>query len=480
MSRPDAARLPQPGMRLSVRRRLAGIALVVLGAPAGTAALLAAGEPLTLGAVLLLYLLLVVVAAAVGGLEAALLAAVAGFLLANWFFAEPAHTFAVAHPDALVELATFLVVAGVVSFVVHLAARERARAVRSQFESRLLARMSAEPVGEHSLVQVLTDVQRLLEMSAVALVGDSGGRHVIEQVGEVGAEPPVLILPAGEGLLLQAWGPEPFGADRRLLASLAGAAASAYGAGELAAQAARASELATADRVRAGLLAAVGHDLRTPLAAIKAAVSSLRADDVEWPAEEEAELLASIEDGADRLSALVANLLDMSRLQAGSMPVHVLPVGVDEVVAGALLHLPEAAVVLDLRDDLPLVLADPGLLERVVANLVDNALRYAPVGDPVQVRAEAGEQVVRIQVTDHGPGVPAEQWSRMFVPFQRLDDRSSGARLGLGLAIAEGFTEAMGGALRPGPTPGGGLTMTVELPCAPVVAAPPPVTPVPA
>jgi K+-sensing histidine kinase KdpD len=460
-------------MRLSARRRLTGLAIVVIGAPAGTALLAIVGRSLALGAVLLLYLLLVVVAAAVGGLESALLAAVAGFLLANWFFAEPAHTFTVAHPDALIELATFLVVAGVVSFTVHLSARAEARAARSQFESRLLARMSAEPVGEHSLVQVLTDVQRLLGMTTVALATADGRRELIERVGEPAEGPPTLVLAAGDGLQLQTWGPQLFGADQRLLTSLAGAAARAHRGAELAAQAARAQDLAIADRVRAGLLAAVGHDLRTPLAAIKAAVTSLRAQDVQWTAEEEAELLASIEDGTDRLGDLVANLLALSRLQAGSMPVHVQAVGVDEVVAGALLHVPEDVVHLDLRDDLPLVLADPGLLERVVANLVDNALRYTPAGAAVQVRAGVGDGVVRLRVTDHGPGVPAEQWPRMFVPFQRLDDRSAGARLGLGLAIAEGFTEAMGGTVRPSPTPGGGLTMTVELRCAPTPAPTP-------
>ncbi|WP_235929665.1 sensor histidine kinase, partial [Cellulomonas citrea] len=217
---------------------------------------------------------------------------------------------------------------------------------------------------------------------------------------------------------------------------------------------------ATADKVRTGLLAAVGHDLRSPLAAIKAAVSSLRADDVQWEPDEQAELLAAIEDGADRLSALVANLLDLSRLQAGSMPVLVQTVGVDEVVARALLHQPDVDVVL--RDDLPLVLADPGLLERVVANLVDNARRYTTSGR-VQVAAAAGPTAVRLTVTDHGPGVPPQEWERMFVPFQRLDDRSTTTGLGLGLAIAAGFTEAMGATLTPSTTPGGGLTMTVEL-----------------
>ncbi|MCG2799171.1 MAG: DUF4118 domain-containing protein [Cellulomonas sp.] len=458
MGAADAGGLPRAGLRLSRGRRLAGLAVVVLGAPTLTAVLV--GRGLALGAVLLLYLLVVVAAAAVGGIEPALLGAVVSFGLANWFFAEPAYTFTVASRDSLVELTAFLLVAAVVAVWVQVAAREQTRAARSAYESRLIARMSAEPVAEQTVAGVLTQVRELLAMNAVALVPTGHPDRPIETVGDPGDGPPVLVLHADDDTELLAWGPEPFGADRRLLTSLAGAAARAHGAALLSAQAARATELATADKVRTGLLAAVGHDLRSPLAAIKAAVSSLRADDVQWEPAEQAELLASIEDGADRLSALVANLLDLSRLQAGSMPVLIQVVGVDEVVALALLHRSDVDV--ELRDDLPLVLADPGLLERVVANLVDNARRYASA-DQVQVSATAGPDAVRLAVTDHGPGVPPDQWKRMFVPFQRLDDRSTTTGLGLGLAIAVGFAEAMGATLTPSTTPGGGLTMTVEL-----------------
>jgi len=142
------------------------------------------------------------------------------------------------------------------------------------------------------------------------------------------------------------------------------------------------------------------------------------------------------------------------------------PVAVDEVVARALLHVRADRTVLDVPDDLPLVLADPGLLERVVANLVDNALRYAPRDVPVRLVADVRGDGLALAVVDRGPGVPEGDWPRLFVPFQRLDDRTSGAELGLGLAIAQGFTEAMGGRLTPSRTAGGGLTMTLTLPLA--------------
>jgi two-component system, OmpR family, sensor histidine kinase KdpD len=245
---------------------------------------------------------------------------------------------------------------------------------------------------------------------------------------------------------------------------------------QLADQAARTRELAAEDRARAALLAAVGHDLRTPLASVKVAVSSLRQQDVVWDTEAQAGLLATIEESADRLSSLVTNLLDVTRLRADSVTARMMPVALDEVVARALLNEHHPTVRVDVADDLPLVLADPGLLERVVANLVENAVRFSPEQVAVDVRAEltsVDEQgadtpaaAVLLHVVDHGPGVPPEHRDQLFVPFRRLDDRGPGSHVGLGLAIVRGFAEAMGGTIRPSTTPGGGLTMTVTLPVA--------------
>jgi two-component system, OmpR family, sensor histidine kinase KdpD len=227
---------------------------------------------------------------------------------------------------------------------------------------------------------------------------------------------------------------------------------------------AAARELDEVDRLRAALLAAVGHDLRTPLAEIKAAVTTLRLTDVELTAEDRSELLASIEHSSDWLSDLIANLLDLSRLQAGALSMDLQPVALDEVVARALIDRRFADVANEVDDDLPMAYADAGLLERVVANLLDNAHRHSPAQSPVEVGAKFDPRELRVAVIDHGPGVREEDWARIFVPFQRLDDRSTDISVGLGLAIARGFTDAMGGSLVPSRTPGGGLTMTVTLP----------------
>jgi two-component system sensor histidine kinase KdpD len=224
-----------------------------------------------------------------------------------------------------------------------------------------------------------------------------------------------------------------------------------------------AQQLDEVDRLRSALLAAVGHDLRTPLAEIKASVTTLRQPNLRLEAADQAELLGSIEHSTDLLTDLIANLLDLSRLQAGALSMDLQPVALDEVVGRALIDRRFDDVANDIDDDLPMAYADAGLLERVVANLVDNAHRHSPAGSRVEVRGRAGDGSVQIAVVDHGVGVSDGDWDKMFVPFQRLHDRSTDISVGLGLAIARGFTDAMGGSVTPSHSPGGGLTMTVTL-----------------
>jgi two-component system sensor histidine kinase KdpD len=228
-------------------------------------------------------------------------------------------------------------------------------------------------------------------------------------------------------------------------------------------RAAQARELAEVDRLRTALLDAVGHDLRTPLAGIKAAASSLRQPDVTLGRDDRAALLATVEECTDRMVALVENLLSVSRLQAGVLSVDPRPTALDAVVAEAVLRTPERhRVAVDLPDDLPLGRVDPGLLERVCANLLANALTATAPDGVVTVCAEADATALLLRIVDHGPGLPAAAGERAFEPFARLDEHGPG--LGLGLAIARGFTEAMGGTLTPSRTPGGGLTMTIAVP----------------
>ncbi|GEN78967.1 sensor histidine kinase [Actinotalea fermentans] len=464
-------RRPRLGGGLSARRRAAGFLIAAVALPALTVALLQVADDLALGSRLLTYLLTVVVIAAVGGLGPGVLAALASVLVANWYFTPPYRTLVVEGRDAVVELVVFGVVSLIVSMVVELAARDRAGAERSRAEVSLLSSVAGRPAGQLSLAEVLEQVRATFGMASAALVrtGPDGTSAVVAAVGDVPDEPSSIRVEASAELALLAHGPSLFAEDRAALERLAAAAARAWEGQHLAANADRLRE---ADRVRSALLAAVGHDLRTPLSGLKASVSSLRQQDVEWTADERDELLAAIEESTDRLTAIIANILDLTRIEVGSVGARVAPVGVDEVAARALLGL-RSPVSMAIPDDLPLVLADAGLLERVIANLVDNAARHTPPGRTVDVVARlhtaglSAVPVVELRVVDHGPGVPPSLWPAMFAPFQRLDERTPGSGSGLGLAIVQGFCDAMGVDVRPEETPGGGFTMALELPLAP-------------
>jgi K+-sensing histidine kinase KdpD len=442
-------------------RLLVGSLTGALGLALLTVVLVPVRDDLSLASVVLLYLVAVVAVAVAGGLWFALAAAVASDLLVNFFFVPPFHTFSVARPDHLITLLVYVGAAAAVSVAVDLAARQRAAAARSGIEAALLARITAEPIGDRSLDVLLEHVRDTLHMSSAAVVESlPGGDRVIAVAGPPPSPTPTLSVPADGNLRLVVDGPAIIGADPRLLRRLAAAAARTAQAQRLAVEAARARELAEIDRLRAALLAAVGHDLRTPLAGIKAGVSSLRDPDLALTEDQQQELLATVDESTDRMDALVENLLAQSRLQAGALSVTVRPVALEEV----LLHLP-STVDVDVPDDLPLALADPGLLERVVANLVANALRFSP---EVLVRGRALGAELGLAVVDHGPGIPADIRDRAFAPFVG-EAGSSDAQVGttgLGLTIARGFTEAMGGRIAATDTPGGGLTVTVTLPVA--------------
>ena len=451
---------------LAPGRRLLGLALLATVLPAMTGALVLGRGRLGLGSVLLLYLLAVVVLSVVGGIVVGALAAVGSFLLANFFLTPPYHTFDVESRDSVITLVVFLGVAVTVSVLVDVAARREAAAARSQAETAVLQREVAEPLAERSPEHVLAEIAHTFDLRTVALVETAGGvERVLASVGQPARGAAVTVgVDIGRHRQLRGTGGEFFAEDRRLLSSLAHAASRAVDIRALATEAERAAELAVVDRLRSALLAAVGHDLRTPLAGIKAAVTTLRQPAVRLDDGDVAELLATIEESTDRLGDLIANLLDLSRLEAGALSVTASPVALDEIVARVIVERTMHDVENRVPDDLPLVLADAGLLDRIVANLVDNASRYSPAGTPVVVEAEAAETSVVLRVVDRGPGVPQEDWPRLFVPFQRLHDRGADAGVGLGLAIARGFAEAMGGQLDPSSTPGGGLTMSLTLP----------------
>ncbi len=467
---------PQRPNALGGRRRAVGWLLALAG-PVLLTVLLGASRHVPTSEALA-FLALTVLCALVGGLWPGVAAALLGSVLLNYFFTAPLHTLTVADIDNMVALALFLVVAVSVASVVDVAARRSVQADLARREADALSRLNRALLRtEHGVGDLLDLVLETFAMTSASVLraGPDGGWSVVATRGDAAPTRPEDADAEADAshrvkLLLRGRPLPPH--DLRVLSAFATHLAVVLDRAELAAQAAEADRLEEGNRMRTALLAAVSHDLRTPLAGIKAAVSTLRTPDVRWSADDEGELLAAIEDSADRLGAIIANLLDMSRLQTGGVTLVPVEVGLDDVVARAVGDLPGGGrVLLDLPDDLPAVRVDAGLLDRVVANLVDNALRHAR--SAVQVCAQACDGRVRLLVVDHGPGVPDAAKGSLFEPFQRLGDAPAGEGVGLGLAVARGLTEAMGGTLTASDTPGGGLTMTVELPAVPAPLARP-------
>lgn len=335
-------------MELTRQRSALAWAAVVAGLPALTVALASARGQFHLPSVLLLYLLAVVAIAVLGGIVPAVTAAVGAFFLANWFFTPPFHQLTIDAAEDVVALVAFVVVAGVVSWLLRLATQHAADAKENELKGALLAGLS--------------------------------------------------------------------------------------------------------------------HDLRTPLASIKTSATSLLGDDVVWTDEERRDFLVTIDEETDRLDALVGNLLDLNRISTGSVRLTRREVGLDELVPAAIAQLGARAdgVELDVPESLPRAWVDPGLFERAIVNVVENALKWSD-GKPVRIESAQHGAFVQVRVVDHGPGVDPALRARMFEPFQRLGDRSPGG-VGLGLAVASGFMAVMDGRIDVEDTTGGGTTVVLSVP----------------
>ncbi|WP_285116396.1 DUF4118 domain-containing protein [Leifsonia sp. fls2-241-R2A-40a] len=479
--------LPRPRGGLTVRRRVYGFVLALLGGPLLTLLLTRFRSPESMTADVLFYQLLVVVVALVGGIWPALFAALLSGLTLDYFFVEPLYTITVGEPLHLIALVLYVVIAVLVSLVVDQAARRSRAAQRAGAEAELLATVAGGVIrGEDALQALVTRTREAFGLSGVRLLvarggaggGDAGSgagggdsadsAEVVAESGEPAVPPRIQNLPVGARGTLELSGRDLEASDRRLLAAIVAQLDAALEHRDLAATASELGPLAEADRVRSALLAAVGHDLRRPLAAATAAVTTLRQADLRLSEDDREALLETAEDSLGNLATLVTNLLDVSRVEAGVLGVSLAPTEVDDVVLPALdeLAVGPSDVELDLPPDVPPLLADGVLLQRVLVNLLGNALRFSPHGRPPVVAASEFAGTVQLRVIDHGPGIPTERRGAVFVPFQRLGDTDNDTGIGLGLALSKGFVEGMGGTLDAEDTPGGGLTMVVSLPAA--------------
>ncbi|WP_163549797.1 sensor histidine kinase [Candidatus Frankia nodulisporulans] len=500
-------RLPRARRGLDPRRRVLAMLLTVALLPALTAVLVLGRDTVDLAIDILGYLIIVVAMSIVGGFLPALLCALASGLLLNYYFVPPLHRWSISDGNDALAIAGFVLVAAMVSRVVDTSAHRYAQAVRASAEAATLSVLAGSVLrGEDALPALLERARETFAMTSATLLerlptdipdrdgipdatpdgaldgagggdGDHGGSgphgrdgwRTVLSVGPDACTRPgqgAVDVPIGDDLALVLTGRPLPASDRRILTAFAAQAAVALERRRLAEAAAQAAPIAEADRVRTALLAAVSHDLRTPLAAAKASVTGLRDGSDLLAPDERDELLATADESLDRLTRLVENLLDLSRLQAGALSVFPRPIGLDDVIPHALAELgpPARAIPIRLPDDLPTVDADPALLERVLVNLAANALRHSPEGHPPTITASHLAGRVELRVVDHGPGIPADAREQVFRPFQRLGDRDNTTGVGLGLALARGLTEAMHGTLTPEDTPAGGLTMVISLP----------------
>jgi two-component system sensor histidine kinase KdpD len=473
------------GTGLTWRRRIAGFVLAAFVLPTLTFALTRSRADLSLPSDILIFLSAVVLIGLVGGIWPAVASAVAGFLLLNYYFTPPIHLWTIAESENLLALLVFVLVAVAVSVTVDLAARRTADAARARAEAQTLATVAGSVLrGGRPLQALLEQLRETFTLTSVTLLErrpdtprspdmrrDPTKWRVAAAVGGRPSFSPSegdVDVPVDDDLALVLEGHTLAAADQRVVEAFAAQAATALRQERLAEQAATAEPLAEVDRVRTALLQAVSHDLRTPLTSAKAAIGSLRSPDVDFAEADRKELLAAADESLDKLTRLVDNLLDMSRLQAGALGIAILPTSVAEVTALALRDLGASGIGVRMLvpDDLPEVSADPALLERILSNLLANAVRFSPRGSPTLITASEYDERVEIRVVDHGPGIPAADRENAFQPFQRRGDRDNATGVGLGLALSRGLAEAMGGGLEPQNTPGGGLTMVVSLPIA--------------
>jgi two-component system sensor histidine kinase KdpD len=433
----------------------------------------------------LVHLTGVIAVAFIGGLWPAVVAAILDSLLINYFETGPIGTFSIDDPQNLFALVVFLGVAVAVSLVVGISAKRSREAALARAEAATLADLARGALlADDTVGAFLEKVRETFRVRSAGLFtrGSAAGQEEWELKAYAGDGPPQPPGTAESGTdtaeladpstAVVVSGRTLTAGERRLL--------SAHGAHLLLLQQRQAlkrsleqtTKLAEGNKIRTAILRAVSHDLRTPLAGIKLAVTALQRQPARLPEDVRAEMLQTIDSYSDRLDALIGNLLDMSRISSDAIAPQTAPVTWRDAIEDSLRGIPGGRLRVELAPNMPAVDADLGMLERVIANIVENALKYAPEFDVVILGPSSasvvgtvnGRPCGELRIVDHGQGVPAADVIAMFQPFQRLDDAPEGLGIGLGLAVAKGFTEAMDGTLTAEPTPGGGLTMIIRLP----------------
>ncbi|MDU7286635.1 sensor histidine kinase [Corynebacterium kroppenstedtii] len=467
--------------QLSPMRKVSGWALAVLGPVLLTLLMLPFdNHEAALGSILLGYLTIAVFSAMAGGFGPAIMAVTLGSLLANWFFTHPFRTLTVTEPANFVQIILFFVISVAVAVVVDIAERRRALANRRLGQAVVLSDLARGALDEGDDIRsLLSRLRETFNLHRVDLQQYSKERKkwvTMETTdpGGIGVPWPGIPSPAhvgaGDGMRFVLGERELSPAENAMIEAHGARITAIIDRERIEAMRRATAALEAGNRVGTALLTAVSHDLRTPLAGIQAAISSLMMDDLDLDEDSRALLMGTIESSVDRLETVTGNLLDMGRVNSNTVTIRHTSVQYADVVDAVCAELPEAAqhIDSDVGESAPAVVADAGLVQRIVSNIVINARRYAP-NSRIEITAHPVQEsgTVELHITDHGPGFPPETVDDVFTPFQRLGDQSASTNgLGLGLAVARGFAEAMGGALVAENTPGGGATLVLSLPAA--------------
>ena len=418
-----------------------------------------------------LYLLAVVGITALGGRWPGLVTAVCAPTIANWFLIPPYHTFRINQRENIIELAVFVSAALIVSIFVSHAKKQTHKANDAWREASTLSALTESDAMDPT-DDILQLMMRSFNLDAVTLTDTttSPPQVIFSHGTTINSHDPTtnIAIPVNQSTMLYGRGAALSPYDHRILHSFARQLKRALEHSQFREIAMEATSLARADELRTAILRAVSHDLRSPLSSIKASVSSLRQSDVEWPEETRRDFLFSIESETDRLTRIVANLLDLSRIESGVLRPVLRSISLEEVIPAVIYETSpgHSDIQLDIDRDLDEIIADPALLERALANSLSNALSWSPAPHSIGIFAHRNVDNTHIHIVDHGPGIPVDQHTSVLQPFHRLGDTSVNGGLGLGLAIADRLIASMNGQLELRDTPGGGLTVVVILPCA--------------
>ena len=419
-------------------------------------------NPVDLTVALLVVMAEVLVVAVLAGPLLSVIASLVSVVLVNWYLVPPYGTFEIASAENVTALIVFSLVAVVAATLMEVGTRARTRANIAAQQSELLGDVMTidEPAD---IEQALDRIRIGLGLDLLVLEEDqAAGRRKQLAVSGTATDRATIEIPAPAGYRLSGQGNELLAPDPDFLASLGSAAVRAYEAEQMQSEARRADELAAIDRSRTALLASVGHDLRTPLASLRVAVDALNDTQSTLDEGDRRTLMTTLAVSTERLDDLITNLLDMSRLQAGAVVAHRVATDVNEVVNAAELSFITDRLVVAVPRTLRAVSADPTLLERVVVNLISNALRYSPPSTPVELAADEDASTVTLTVADRGSGIATEEVEQVFTPFHRVGAQPDGGS-GLGLAIVKGFAEAMEMSVALEARPGGGTLARLRM-----------------